>query len=47
MNWWAITTIAFWICGAISSAFTGNSDGLAIALFGSVLFGLLWGLSVS
>jgi len=42
INWWAITTISFWICGAISSIFTKDAGCLFFSLIASMLLSSLF-----
>lgn len=42
INWWAITTIGFWICGAISTIFTKDPKTLRISLEASFWLGFLY-----
>lgn len=42
MNWWAITTIAFWVLGTISSIYTKDTECLEYSIISSCLLGILY-----
>lgn len=41
INWWAITTVGFWISCAITSAFI-KEDCMGYAVIASLLLGVLY-----
>lgn len=42
LNWWALTTICFWIIGGFVAIFTKNTNALDGSLAASICLGVLY-----